>query len=75
LSFSRVEGCIIFTPAIIYFPVEEFLVEFSRLLACMALGVYGFITVLWGLGIGSYLFIAAAIVKIITGVVTRKVLA
>lgn len=38
-----------------------------------ALGVYGFITVLWGLGIGSYLFIAAAIVKIIAGVVTRKV--
>jgi hypothetical protein len=36
------------------------------------LGVYGLISVWWGLGIGSYLFIAAAIVKIIAGIVTRK---
>jgi hypothetical protein len=37
-----------------------------------ALGDYGLISVWWGLGIGSYLFIAASIIKFMAGVVTRK---
>ena len=37
------------------------------------LDTYGQIGVWWGLGIGAYLFIAAAIVKIIAGVATRKI--
>jgi len=36
------------------------------------LDAYGQIYVWWGLGIGSYLFIAAAIVKIVAGVVARR---
>ena len=38
-----------------------------------ALDDYGLISVWWSLGIGSYLFIAASIVKIIAGVIIRKV--
>jgi len=33
---------------------------------------YGNLSISWGLGIGSYLFIAAAITKIVAGIITRK---
>ena len=34
---------------------------------------YGNLYISWGLGIGSYLFIAAAITKLAAGIITRKV--
>ena len=38
-----------------------------------SLGTYGAIFVSWGLGTGSYLFIAAALVKLAAGIVAKKI--
>jgi len=37
-----------------------------------ALDPYGSLIISWGLGLGSYLFVAAAIAKIVGGIITRK---
>ena len=44
----------------------------SESLHACTLDSYGILRISWGLGIGSYLFIAAAITKLAAGIIVRK---